>query len=66
MKNSNKQVKNLWVKFRGQANKRNFTVGIYYRSPDQGEPVDKELLLQEASCSQALIKLRDFNHPDIC
>ncbi|KAK4811192.1 hypothetical protein QYF61_019823 [Mycteria americana] len=36
--------------------------------PDQGEDVDEAFLLQlqEASCSQALILLGDFNHPDIC
>ncbi|KAK4810519.1 LOW QUALITY PROTEIN: hypothetical protein QYF61_004482, partial [Mycteria americana] len=41
-----------------------FTTG----HPDQGEPVDEEFLLQlqEASRSQALILLGDFNHPDIC
>ena len=42
-------------------------VGVCYRPPDQGEPTDKAffLQLQEASCSQALIQLEDFNHPDI-
>ncbi|PKU41811.1 glycerol kinase [Limosa lapponica baueri] len=40
----------------------------YYRPPNQGEPIDKAFLLQlqEASHSQALILLGDFNHPDIC
>ena len=43
-------------------------VGVYYRLPNQGEPVDEAFLLQlqEASRSQALILLGDFNHPDIC
>lgn len=42
--------------------------GIYYRSPDQGGPVDKPFLLhlQEASHSQALILMGDFNDLDIC
>ncbi|GAB0196022.1 hypothetical protein GRJ2_002067500 [Grus japonensis] len=46
----------------------NFVVGVYYRPPDQGEEVDEEffLQLQEASCSQALILIGDFNHLDIC
>lgn len=41
--------------------------GIYYRSPDQGGPVDKPFLLhlQEASHSQALILMGDFNDLDI-
>ncbi|KAK4807155.1 hypothetical protein QYF61_024275 [Mycteria americana] len=36
--------------------------------PDQGEPVDEAFLLQlwEASRSQALILLGDFNYPDTC
>ncbi|KAK4821784.1 hypothetical protein QYF61_002200 [Mycteria americana] len=33
-----------------------------------GEPIDEAffLQLQEASCSQALVLLEDFNHPNIC
>jgi len=56
------------VKIREQANKGIFVVGVYYRPPNQGEEVDAEFFLQrqEASCSQALILLRDFNHLDIC
>nr|XP_009934728.1 PREDICTED: putative ankyrin repeat domain-containing protein 31 [Opisthocomus hoazin] len=35
--------------------------------PDQGEPVDETLpQLREASRSQVLVLLGDFNHPDIC
>jgi len=43
-------------------------VGVYYRPPDQGKPTDKAFLLQlqEASHSQALVLLGDFNHPNIC
>lgn len=43
-------------------------IGVDYRQPDQGETVDEDFLLQlrEASCSQALILMRDFNHPDMC
>ena len=43
-------------------------VSVYYRLPNQGEPIDKAFLLQlqEASWSQALILLGDFNHPNIC
>lgn len=46
LKNSNVQVKCLWVKIRDQANKGNFVVGVYYRSLDQEEKVDEEFLLQ--------------------
>ena len=43
-------------------------VGVYYRLPDQEELIDEAffLQLQEASRSQALVLLGDFNHPDIC
>lgn len=43
-------------------------IGVYYRPPDQGEDVGEVFLLQlqETSCSQALILLGEFNHPDIC
>ncbi|GAB0209348.1 hypothetical protein GRJ2_003400500 [Grus japonensis] len=68
LKNSDEQVESLWVKIRGQDNKGNLMVGVYYRPSDQGEPVDEAFLLElwEASCSQTLILLGDFNHPDIC
>ena len=43
-------------------------LGIWYRSPDQEEVVDKAFFtqLQEASCSQALVLMRDFSHPNTC
>jgi len=43
------------------------TYCVYYRPPDQGDPTDKAffLQLQDASDSQALILLGDFNHPDL-
>lgn len=42
-------------------------VGVCYRPPDQGEPVDEALLqLQEVSCLRALVLMGDFNHPDTC
>jgi len=42
-------------------------VGVYYRPPNQREPIDKAFLLQlqEALHLQALILLGDFNHPSI-
>jgi len=43
-------------------------VGVYYRPSDREELTDEAFLLQlqEASLSQALVLLGDFNHPDIC
>lgn len=59
---------NLWVRIRDRTNKGQLVIGVDYRQPDQGETVDEDFLLQlrEASCSQALILMRDFNHPDMC
>jgi len=56
------------VRVRDRDNKGNLVARVYYRLPEQGEPTDKAffLQLQEASDSQALITLGDFNHPDIC
>lgn len=38
---------------------------LHYSLPDQGKPVDEALLLQEASCSESLILIGDFKHPDV-
>lgn len=46
LKNGHEQVESLWVKIRHQGNKRRQVVGDYCRFPDQGEPIDKALLLQ--------------------
>ncbi|GAB0186388.1 hypothetical protein GRJ2_001104100 [Grus japonensis] len=68
LKNSHKQVETLWVRIRDRGNKRNPVVGVYHMQTDQGEPVDEAFLLQlqEASRSQALVLLGNFNHFDIC
>ena len=68
LKNSHKQVRSLQVRIRDRGNKGDLVVGVYYRLPDQGEPTDEAffLQLQEASCSQFLVLLGDFSHPDTC
>ena len=68
LKNSHEQVESLWVRIGERGNKGNLVVGVYYRPPDQEELIDEAffLQLQEASRSQALVLLGDFNHPDIC
>ena len=55
------------MKIRDESNKGNFVVGVYYRTPDQGEEVAEEffLQLQQASFSQTLNLTGDFNHPDV-
>jgi len=64
LKNSHEQVESPWVSIRDRGNKANLMAGVYYRLPDQGEPIDKAFLLQlqEASRSQALVLLGDLNH----
>ncbi|KAK4830418.1 hypothetical protein QYF61_011042 [Mycteria americana] len=68
LKNSHEQAESLWVRIRDRGNKGNLVVGVYYRPPNQGEPIDEAffLQLQEASRSQPLVLLGDFNHPNIC
>ena len=68
LRNSHNQVKSLWVKIEDRSSKGHLVVGVCYRPPDQGEPVDEAFLLQlqEVSCLRALVLIGDFNHPDIC
>lgn len=56
LRNSQAKVASLWVKIRVETNKRQLVVGVYYRPPNQGEPVDVTFFLQ----LQALILLGDF------
>ena len=66
LRNSQEGVESLWVKIREGSTKD--MVGVYYRPPDQGEPVDKAFLLQlqEVLHLQSHIQTKDFNHSDIC
>ncbi|GAB0209248.1 hypothetical protein GRJ2_003390500 [Grus japonensis] len=61
-------TKSLWVRIKGRAGAGDIIVGVCYRPPDQGDRADEALYRQvgAASCSQALVLLGDFNHPDIC
>lgn len=63
--NCHEQSESLWVKIRDQNNKGQLVIGVYYRLPDQREPVNEAflLLLQEASHSQALILMGEFQSP---
>ena len=68
LKSSHEQVESLLVRIRDRGNKGNLVVGVFYRPSDQGEPTDEAVFLQllQASCSQSLVLLGDFNHPNIC
>ncbi|GAB0203811.1 hypothetical protein GRJ2_002846700 [Grus japonensis] len=61
-------TESLWVRIKGRAGAGNIIVGVCYRPPDQGDRADEALYRQigAASCSQALVLMGDFNHPDIC
>lgn len=67
LRNSHKQIELVGKRaIKDQTNKEHLVVGVYYRPPDQGKPVDKALLqLQESLFSHVLILLGDFNHPDV-
>jgi len=68
LKNSHEQVESLWVRTKDQGNQGNLVAGVYYRPPNKGRPSDKAffLHLRAALCSQSLILLGVFSHPDIC
>ncbi|GAB0202565.1 hypothetical protein GRJ2_002722100 [Grus japonensis] len=61
-------TKSLWVRIKGRAGAGDIIVGVCYRPPDQGDVGDEAFYRQigAASCSQALVLMGDFNHPDIC
>ena len=65
LKINEKQAESLWVRIR---NKGHLVVGVCYRPPDQGEPVDEAFFLQlpEVLHSQVLVLMEDFHHLDIC
>ncbi|GAB0207137.1 hypothetical protein GRJ2_003179300 [Grus japonensis] len=61
-------TKSLWVRIKGRAGAGDIIARVCYRPPDQGDRADEALYRQigAASCSQALVLMGDFNHPDIC
>ncbi|GAB0209334.1 hypothetical protein GRJ2_003399100 [Grus japonensis] len=61
-------TESLWVRIKGRAGTGDIIAEVCYRPPDQEDRVDEALYRQigAASCSQALVLMADFNHPDIC
>jgi len=60
-------TENLWVKIKGRAGTGDITVGVCYRTFNQEDREDEAVYRQigTASHSQALVLIRDFNHPNI-
>jgi len=63
LRNNKKHIKSLWVKTEDRTNKGQ--VVVFYRPPDQGEPVGEVFLLQlqELLQLQAFILMQGFNFP---
>ncbi|PKU29010.1 hypothetical protein llap_20687 [Limosa lapponica baueri] len=61
-------TESLWVRIKGRTGAGDVTVGVCYRPPHQSDREDEALYrqIEAASCSQALVFMGDFNHPDIC
>ncbi|GAB0183298.1 hypothetical protein GRJ2_000795100 [Grus japonensis] len=61
-------TESLWVRIKGRAGTGDTIEGVCYRPPEQDDQVDEALYRQigAASCSQALVFMVAFNHPDIC
>ncbi|KAJ7422298.1 hypothetical protein WISP_38572 [Willisornis vidua] len=65
---SNDQVKCLWTRIRGKANKVDNLLGVCYRPLKQDDEGDELFYKQlaDVSKSPALVLMSDFNLPDIC
>lgn len=59
-------VKSVWSKINRQTHMGVVVVSIFYRLPDQKDEEVFFQKLEEALCSQALVLMKDFNHPDTC
>ncbi|GAB0179410.1 hypothetical protein GRJ2_000406300 [Grus japonensis] len=61
-------TESLWVRIKGRAETGDIIVGVCYRPSNQEDCLDEALYRQigAASCSQALVLMGDFSHPDIC
>ncbi|GAB0205257.1 hypothetical protein GRJ2_002991300 [Grus japonensis] len=61
-------TESLWVRIKGSAGTGDIIVGVCYRPPDQEDRADEAFCRQigAASCSQALVLMENFSHPDIC
>jgi len=61
-------TESLWVRIKGRAGTGDTIAGICYKPPDQEDQAHEALYRQTGadSCSQALVLLGNFNHPDIC
>ncbi|GAB0186117.1 hypothetical protein GRJ2_001077000 [Grus japonensis] len=60
-------TESLWIRIQGRAGAGDTVMGVCYRPLDQEDQVDEALYRQTgaASCSQVLVLMGDFNHPDV-
>lgn len=57
-----KPTNNLWIRIKERTRTDDIIVGVCYRLPDEEYQADKALCRQtEASCSQALVLMGNFN-----
>ncbi|GAB0186949.1 hypothetical protein GRJ2_001160200 [Grus japonensis] len=63
----NDTVESLWVRIKGQANKGDVVVEVYYRPHSQNDTTYELFFreLRDASRSTALVLMGDFNLPDV-
>ena len=50
--NPGSQVESIWVRIKGETNKRDVIVGVYNRPPSQPEELDEAFLEQMATHSK--------------
>ncbi|XP_021237137.1 uncharacterized protein LOC110390225, partial [Numida meleagris] len=63
LSNSHDQVESLWVKIKDRSSKGHLVVGVWYRPPDQGEPVDEAFLLQRLANVTPIFKKGQKDDP---
>ncbi|PKU48218.1 dtw domain-containing protein 2 [Limosa lapponica baueri] len=62
-------IESLWVRIKRRAEAGDVIVAVCYKPPDKEDQADEVLYTQvvgATSCSQTLILMGDFNHPDTC
>lgn len=63
----NDTLESLWIRIKGQANKVDVIVGVYYKPPSQVDNTDQLFYkeLRENSRSATPVLMGNFNLPDV-